>query len=147
MYRAVFLFAAILTLGACSTAYTRPGPLETPGGFTAEHSVERFLKAAQTNNYIEMGYIFGTSRGAVMERNKPVDVERWMYVISNLMQHERYEIRTQAPTLGTRGNSIDFVIRLHHHNRVFDVPMRAVQARQNQWFIEHIAMEPLVTRR
>lgn len=123
------------------------------GGLTAEPSsygssnprtaVERFLQAANRQDYVAMGQQFGTRKGPAEERLGADDLEKRMIVLAKFLRHDGYELRRDrgrrtepyrarfvATMTGTRSGQVA-------------VPIIAVEDKKGRWFVEQIEMEPL----
>ncbi|HEV2147252.1 MAG TPA: hypothetical protein VGR37_07600 [Longimicrobiaceae bacterium] len=135
---------AALLLAACASARP-PAPRSTPGAPAPSAAVERFLQLAAEKDYAEMGYIFGTEKGAVMYRDPPGQVERRMYGIANVLQNEGYTIRGEEPIPGRMGSAVRVTAQLRQGNRRPDVPFVVVRGPDSRWFLEQVGLEAVTS--
>lgn len=126
----------LLFLAACATSL--PEPRSTPGGPTATVAVQRFLQLASVEDYVEMGYIFGTEDGPIIRRDPPSDVERRMYAISNILQHEQFVIGPESPVPGRTGEAVRLEVHLTKRGAEYEVPFVSVRGPDNRWFVEQV---------
>jgi hypothetical protein len=121
-------------------------PAAGPGGDAPAAAVERFLHLVTVPDYLEMGWVFGTDRGPIVRRDPPEEVERRMFAIANILQHERFEIRSEAPVPGRVGNAIQLDVNLIQRGRQYLVPFTAVRGPGDRWFVEQIRLEAITGR-
>lgn len=131
--------ALLLVLASCARSV--PPPKSTPGGASASEAVDRFMRLARQRDYVEMGWIFGTRQGPIIQRDPPAEVERRMFAIARVLEHERFELRAENPIPGSVGSAIRVDVRLHNRGRALTVPFTAVRGPGERWFIEQVALE------
>lgn len=134
----------VLLVAACGRS-VRP-PAAGPGAPAAAAAVERFLNLVAEKDYVEMGWVFGTEKGPIIRRDPPADVERRMYAIANVLQHERYVIRSESPVPGRIGNAVRFDVALTQRGREHLVPFTAVRGPGQRWFVEQVRLEVITGR-
>jgi len=137
--RAKLLFVLLLTLSACATYVPRSEGL--PGAPAAQAAVEEFLLVAANKDYVQMGWIFGTMEGAIIERDPLPEVERRMYAIANVLTHTSFTIDEQRVVPGRIGEAIRFDVRLIRGVREYLVPFTVVQGPEGRWFVEQVDLE------
>lgn len=137
--RPLRLLPVLFLLAGCAS--TAPPPQSTPGAPAAPAAVERFLQAAAAKDYVEMGWSFGTHEGSIFRRDPPADVERRMYALATVLQHDAVEIRDQAPVAGRTGDAVRLLVRLNNAGRRYDVPFTAVRGPEGRWFVEQVDVE------
>lgn len=136
----------LFVVGACRTA--APLPQSTPGAPAPDAAVERFLRLSAENNYPEMGYVFGTANGPVIRRDPPAEVEKRMYALANLLQHERFTVGAPSPVPGRAGEAVQFNVLLVQRGQQYTVPFMAVRAKDGgRWFVERIGVEAITDPR
>jgi hypothetical protein len=128
----------VLLLGACGGGAR---PASTPGGMAPADAVERFMRAAEQKQYNAMGWLFGTPRGSVMERDKQPEVEQRMYAIASILEHERFAVRDQSPVPGSATGEMGLTVAVTNHGRTIDVPFTTVKDGAGRWFVEKIQLE------
>lgn len=97
-------------------------------------------------DYIGMGWVFGTERGPIIRRDPPRDVERRMAAIANIMQNEGYVVRSQSPVPGRIGGAFRFDVALTTAGREVVVPFTTVRGPGERWFVEEVRLEAITTR-
>jgi hypothetical protein len=157
-----FCIVAALSLTACARA-----PSVSSGrvaGVQPMLSVERFLQAANTGDLEAMARIFGTADGPIAERTGNalscpfkrlgswfglgdpclswVEIELRMNVIAQLLRHDDYRLRSEAPVPGrTRQTTRVGVDLVQGANQFVDVPFLVVLASDGRWLVEEIGLE------
>jgi len=141
-------FAALLLLGvalaACSTRQTTP-QTRTDSGMASMApmlSVERFLQSANSRNYRAMADLFGTYRGPVDYDRR--QVEREMELISEILQHEDYEIVSDRVAPGREHPTNRVGVNIRKDGRMIpDVAFMVVQSEAGAWLVEQIELEKI----
>jgi hypothetical protein len=140
LFAAAFLaFAAACGGGAPSGP--RATPHGIPGAVAPAAAVEQFLRLAEQKQYLEMGWIFGTREGPVLERMPQGEVEQRMYGLASVLEHDRFAIRDQQPVPGGLGTETQMTVRIHNRTGDVDVPFTAVRGPGDRWFVEKIDVE------
>jgi hypothetical protein len=121
-------------------------PAGGPGAMEPAAAVERFMQLAAVPDYVEMGWIFGTDRGAIIQRDPPGDVERRMYAIATVLRYDEFSIRSQAPVPGRTGSAIRVDVALRQGQRNHVVPFTVVRGPGSRWFIEQVQLEAITGR-
>lgn len=135
----------LLALTACGGGGGQGGHLRSnPGGTAPAVTVEQFLRLAAQKQYADMGYIFGTREGPVAGRDPAPEVERRMYAIAAVLEHQRFSIRDSSPVPGSP-QTMQVSVELEHRGRKSQVPFTVVRGPGERWFVETIDLEK-VTR-
>lgn len=137
--RRIFTLAILATLTACSAGRTQ-APASGPGGPAPSAAVERFLRLVESKNYREMGNVFGTEGGPVLQRDPLSEVEQRMYAIASVLEHDRFVIRNEAPVPGRIGTAVRLMVEITHQNRTRQVPFVAVRSGVT-WYVEQVDLE------
>ena len=132
-------FATLGTLAAAGGAQAQQ-PAPAPGGAAPAAAVERFLRLAQAKNYREMGSVFGTESGPVVNRDGVPEVERRMYAIATILENERFVIRSEDPIPGRTGTAVRVMVDIIKDNRTRQVPFVAVRSGE-AWLVEQVDLE------
>lgn len=142
MRRSYFLpLSALLLLALSGCAAGLQPPAGGAGAVAPEAAVEQFLQAARGRDYQGMGWLFGTDAGSVMRRDPVGDVERRMYAIATVLEHERHELRERSPVAGRSGGAWHLPVVLHQSGRTSNVPFVVVRGPQNRWFVENVDLQ------
>lgn len=138
-WRSLSLVPALLVLMACSGTAQTARPAGTPGGAAPAATVEAFLQLAAQKNYAQMGYLFGTREGAIINRDREAQVERRMYTIATILENQRFVIRDQSAIPG-RSDAVQLNVQLTQRGQTVDVPFVLVRS-GDRWFVEQIDLE------
>jgi len=131
-------------LGAgCTTQQVGQSPSTAPDGggleFAPALTVERFLAAANADEWEAMGRLFGTTDGPYGDRHSREDVEIRMNAIALILKHEDFKIGNQNRVPGrvnpTTRLGVDLTIR---GELIQDVAFLVVQSDAGSWLIEEI---------
>jgi hypothetical protein len=134
----------LLAVTACSSAMRAPaGGAGAPAPGSA---VEQFMRHLVDQDYLAMGWVFGTEKGPILRRDPPRDVEKRMHAIANILRHESYVLRSQSPVPGRIGGAFRFDVVVTTGGRDFVVPFTAVRGPGERWYIEDIRLEALTSR-
>lgn len=136
--------ALVLAVAACGPSVRAPA--SGPGAVAPAEAVERFLRLAAEPDYLQMGWIFGTERGPIIRRDPAGDVERRMYALARVLEHERFEVRAQRPVPGRVGNAILVEVALTQRGREYAVPFTVVRGPGERWYIEEVRVEAITGR-
>ena len=133
-----FLTPAVLLLacggGGRAPASEGPGQLDGPG---PQLVVERFLQAANANDWVVMGQLFGTPEHTITERDGPTRAERHMQLLSSLLRHDDFIFRGRQAVPGRTDATNLFVEIVRNETRV-NVPFMVVWRPQGGWIIQEI---------
>ena len=139
------LLTTVLTSVACGGGV--PRPVGGPGGPTAVAAVERFLQLARTQDFVQMGWVFGTSEGPVIQRDPVSDVERRMYALASVLQYDTFVPGPGMPVPGRTGAAEMFKVRLTRGTQTTEVPITVVRGPDRLWFVEQVAVEAVTNNR
>ena len=134
-------FATTLLAGACAARGGPPGGLA--GAPAAPAAVERFLQLAADRDYAAMGWVFGTSDGAIIQRDPASQVEQRMYALASLLEYDSFVIGDGAAVPGRTGSAIQFDVQVLRGAESLAIPFIAVRGPDGRWFVEQFAVEPL----
>jgi hypothetical protein len=141
MNRNFALLLPMVLLAACGSRDNVPA-MESPGPALV---VERFLRAANTNDLHTMTQLFGTARGTIDQLEPRERAERRMQVLASLLRHEDYTVAGQRAVPGRLHNATELLIELKTAERTVVVPHLVVR-RGGGWIIERIDVEALTLR-
>lgn len=135
------LMGALLVLGLAACAGRMPPPAGGPGAVSAVEAAERFMQLARESRYLEMGWIFGTSEGAIIQKYPASEVERRMYGIAEILKNDILVVGTGTPVPGRTGGAELFRMQLRRGNLRYEVPLTAVRGPGQRWFVEQVAVD------
>src|SRR5690606_28024614 len=104
------------------------------------------MQLAGERQYLEMGWLFGTSEGAVLERDPASDVEQRMFALATLLQNQGYEVGTGTSVPGRVGGAQRFDVRMQRNGRQHTVPIVAVRGPGGRWLVEQVDVEAITGR-
>jgi hypothetical protein len=136
--RRILTLAVLATLAACGGR--TPPPATGPGGPAPSAAVERFLRLVESKNYREMGNVFGTESGTIIQRDPLSEVEQRMYAIASVLEHDRFVIRNESPVPGRIGSAVRLMVEITQRNRTRQVPFVAVRS-GTTWLVEQVDLE------
>jgi hypothetical protein len=139
--RCWLILPVLLMLWACGPSLPRPE--SAPGAPVPQAAVERFLQLVEEKDYVQLGWVFGTKEGPIIERDPIAEVERRMYALASILEHERYAVQSQAPVPGTVGEAFRFQVGLVKRGREYVVPFTVVRGPEGRWFVEQIGVEEI----
>jgi hypothetical protein len=139
-----FPVAALAVLAACGGAGPSP---ESPGSSPGPAlTVERFLQAANTNDWSTMSRLFGTSDKTIDELDGSSQAQRRMQLLSSLLRHDDFAFRGQRQVPGRLQDATELMVQLRQGTRQVDVPFRVVRRKGGGWIIEWIDTVQLARR-
>jgi hypothetical protein len=136
-----FALLALVLNSACGSSARAPESALAPAMV-----VERFLRAANSNDIDTMGRLFGTRAGPIAERDSRKDLDDRMIVIASVLRHTDYQIQGEQIVPGRRDEATQLVVRLVNGERRYELPFTLVQSGRWGWLIENIPLE-LITNR
>ena len=140
-YRLPLAVLLLLLLAGCAGGLSRGR--EQAGCISPAAAVERFLQLASDRSYLEMGWVFGTEEGPVLDRWPRPEVEQRMYALANVLQHDAFVVGNGTPVPGRVGKAIRFQVTLQRGSRQVQVPIVAVQGPRGRWLVEQVDVEAL----
>lgn len=133
-----FLTPTLLLLacggGGPAPSAATPAEVDGPG---PQLVVERFLQAANANDWVVMGQLFGTPAQTITERDGATRAERHMQLLSSLLRHDDFIFRGRQPVPGRTDATNLFVEIVRKDTRV-NVPFLVVWRPQGGWIIQEI---------
>jgi hypothetical protein len=106
-------------------------------------AVERFLQLAHDRQYAQMGWVFGTAQGAVIQSWPLAEVEQRMYALARLLEHDSFVVGPSAAVPGRIGAAERFQVQLRTDTRLYQVPFTVVRGPNQRWFVEQVAVEAI----
>lgn len=143
----------LLLVTACGAQQAAPSstpgqpPRGGPGGAAPSTTVEQFLRLAARKQYLDMGWLFGTTQGAIMSRDPRADVERRMFALASVLENREFTIRDEAPIPGSVGQSVRLTVQLQTRGGTMNVPFVTVRGPGERWFIEQIDVQAVTSPR
>ena len=132
---------AFLVLVGC---VTRPVPNNAMAGVAPQLSVERFLQAANAQDFEAMVRLFGTYDGPISGDRRELEVR--MSAIAAILRHEDYRIQGQEREPGREFPTTRVIVTLIQGGReIRDVPFLVVRTKDGGWLVEEVDLA-LVTR-
>ncbi len=154
----LFLFLSLVT-GGCTTRIIANTEM---AGMAPMLSVERFLQATSSGDFVAMARIFGGKGGPIADTGgtfgcmfkklgswigmgarclKAHEVELRMSVIALVLRHDDYEIVGQSLVPGRVSPTTRIGVTLTRAGRRYeDVPFLVVQLSEGRWLIEEIGL-------
>lgn len=147
---------------ACSSSRVQSGG--AVAGLSATLSVERFMGAANSRDFVTMASIFGTHDGPVSNTGSSFgcfwkklgsifggsscqswqDVELRMELISEVLLHDDYQIRSERSVAGTRYPTIRVAVDVVQATvNTRDVGFTVVQTNDGRWMLQEIELQKL----
>lgn len=137
----VFVLASTLVEG-CVTHTLSPGSDLAPAMV-----VERFLRAANSDDLDTMARLFGTRAGPIAGRESQKNADDWMFALASVLRHTDYQILSEQIVPGRRQEATQLLVRLVNGERRYEVPITLVQSRRSGWLIENVPVDLLTNRR
>jgi hypothetical protein len=138
------LFA--LVLSGCTTRTVQP-TRSADGGVGPAMVIERFLRAANSNDLDTMASLFGTVDGPIASQGSAQDVDDRMFVLASLLRHEDYRIESEQIVPGRRDVATQLNVELTIGTSPVVVPFTLVRSKGGAWLIEQIEVERITQRR
>ena len=113
----------------------------------AAAAVERFLQLAGERDYVQMGWVFGTADGPVARQWPLPEVEKRMYALASVLQHDSFVIGRESPVPGRIGDAVSFSARLINGGRTYVVPVIAVRGPDARWYVEQVDLQAVTGNR
>ncbi len=139
------LAALLIALSACGARTAEPAT--ATGAPDPSAAVERFLRLAGEEDYVAMGWVFGTQEGPIIRRDPRPDVERRMYALASVLRHEEFSLIRERQLPGRIGRAVQVLARLQAGERVHEVPFVAVLGPRNRWYVEQVDLEVVTGQR
>jgi hypothetical protein len=120
--------------GGQSVPPQQAAPVEGPG---PQLVVERFLQAANSNDWEVMRRLFGTSQQTIVERDGANRADRHMQLLASLLRHDDFIIRGRGAVPG-RSDAASVVVELVQEGRRASIPFIVVPRQDGGWIIQEI---------
>lgn len=104
------------------------------------------MQLAAQQDYLEMGWLFGTSEGPVLQRDPPADVERRMYALASVLRNQGFNIGTATSVPGRIGAAQQFSVSLTRDGREVRVPIIAVRGPGQRWLVEQVDVSAITNQ-
>lgn len=148
MHRNIRLpLALLVALALAGCAGRLPAPEGSPGGPLAAAAAERFLQLAGERDYVQMGWVFGTADGPVIRQWPLPEVEKRMYAMASVLQHDSFVIGRESPVPGRIGQAVSFSAEILNRGRSFVVPITVVRGPGGRWFVEQVDLQAVTGNR
>jgi hypothetical protein len=109
--------------------------------------LERFLRAANSNDLDAMGDLFGTKDGPWAPTVSRKDADDRLFTLASVLRHTDYQILGEQIVPGRRDEATQLVVRLTMGENRYDVPFTLVQSSRHGWLVENVPVELLTNRR
>ena len=139
--RLVFVLGSSLLASACVTRAVNARSELAPAMV-----VERFLRAANSNDLDTMARLFGTRDGPIAGRESQKDLDDWMFALASVLRHTDYQILNEQIVPGRRQEATQLVVRLVNGDLRHDLPVTLVQSKRSGWLIENVPVDLLTNR-
>lgn len=136
--------AALMALTGCGGAIQPPSG--GPGAPAPDAAVERFLQLAGQQEYLQMGWLFGTSDGPVLQRDPPSDVEKRMYALATVLRNQTFYVGAATAVPGRIGAAQQFRVLLRREGREIRVPIIAVRGPGQRWLVEQVDVSAITNQ-
>jgi len=113
----------------------------------ATAAAERFLRLAGERDYVEMGWVFGTAAGPVIEQWPRPEVEKRMYALASVLQHDSVVLGPERPVPGRIGSAVSVTAEILNRGRGYAVPMTLVRGPGDRWFVEQVDLQAVTNNR
>ena len=144
-FSALIVLTLVAAVSACTTQQISPRPT---GGFASVApmlSVERFLQAANSEDYAVMARLFGTHSGPVQQDPRGMEIR--MQAVAEILSHDDFEIVSDRREPGREYPTTRIGVDVTKGGRVFpEVHFFVVQTDDGVWLVEEIDLERLTTR-
>lgn len=108
--------------------------------------VERFLRAANSNDLDTMARLFGTRDGPIAQRESQKNADDWMFALASVLRHTDYQILNEQIVPGRRQEATQLMVRLMKGERRYELPFTLVQSTRGGWLIENVPVQLLTNR-
>lgn len=143
--RAAVTLLLLAGFGACAGSIPRAE--SGPGAVGPAAAVDRFLQLAGESNYVQMGWVFGTTSGPLIQRDPLPEVEKRMYALASVLQHDAFVVGPPTAVPGRVGNAMSFDVQIQRNGRNVVVPITTVRGPDGRWFVEQVSVEAVTNVR
>lgn len=130
----VLMLAPLLGCGGGASSGGSVTPADGPG---PQLVVERFLQAANANDWDTMGQLFGTPDYTIEERDGALRADRHMLVLASLLRHDDFVIQGRRAVPGERG-ATSVVVDIVRDGQRIQIPFLVVRRHDGGWIIQQI---------
>ena len=117
------------------------------GGVGPTLVLEQFLAAANAQDLVKMGTMFGTAdQGSVSGQWPKDEVEKRMFIFANVLRHDDYKIEGETLVPGRLNEAKQLNVSLTQGPKKVTVPFTLVR-RKDSWLVEIIDVEKLIGSR
>ena len=109
--------------------------------------IERFLRAANSNDLDTMANLFGTRDGPIADQGSRQQVDDRMFVLASLLRHSDYRIESEEIVPGRRDVATQLNVALTINQDRVVVPFTLVRSKRGPWLIEIIEVQRITQRR
>ncbi len=148
MKRALTLMLATVVLTACVKEQVVSGGARNATNLGPSMIVEQFLRAlnSEPKDVVTMARLFGTTEGPIAERDPKMQVERRMFAIAAVLNHEDYQILREVQVPGRSAEATQLVVNVKRGERTVPVPFTLVRYKDG-WLIEQIGIDVITNQR
>lgn len=143
--------ALLLLLASCATSPASGSASAPPqagaGASAPSAAVEQFLRLAGRKQYMEMGWVFGTAEGSILQRDPHPQVERRMYALASVLENSGFTIADESPIPGSVGQAMRLTVQVRKADRTYSVPFTTVRGPAQRWFVETVGIEAITAPR
>ena len=138
--RLAFVVPALLLFLAAGAAEAQGGR-RSPGAAAPSEAVEQFLALGKQKRYLDMGWLFGTTEGPIINRDPHPQVERRMYALASVLEADSHEVLSEEPIPGSVGSQVRLVVRIRQRGHDYSVPFTTIRGPGGRWFVEVVDVE------
>ena len=109
--------------------------------------LEQFLTAANSNDLRQMGNLFGTRDGPIINRDEADNVEKRMFVFANALRHDDYKVEGEQIVPGRLNEAIQLLVTLTNGPKKLTVPFTLVRSKSDQWLVEEFDLKAILNQR
>lgn len=118
------------------------------GGVGHTIVLEQFLSAANAQDLVKMGTLFGTAdKGAISGQWPKDEVEKRMFIFANVLRHDDYKIEGETLVPGRLNDAKQLNVSLTRGQRKVIVPFTLVRTKKDSWLVEMFDLEKLIGSR
>jgi hypothetical protein len=143
-YRGLCVALAAAMLASCTTS-TTVQPADS--ALAPAMVIERFLRAANSNDLDTMGRLFGTRDGPWAPTVSKKEADDRLFVIASVLRHTDYQVVGEQIVPGRRDEATQLVVRLVQGEQRFEVPFTLVRSQKDGWLVEVVPLDLLTNRR
>lgn len=136
-----------LAAGLLASCTTRTTVQPTDTALAPAMVVERFLRAANSNDLDTMGRLFGTREGPWAPTVSKKEADDRLFVIASVLRHTDYQVVGEQIVPGRREEATQLVVRLVQGEQRYEVPFTLVRSKKDGWLVEVVPLDLLTNRR